>query len=173
MTFSPLSDHRYRSVALAVLLSIATAGCASAETGGVAEAAPQTAVTEPGAGRTLDLRAWGLGKVREAEPLTPGPEGIGKYLAARQAQRESDTRAAAKYFEQALKGQPDDPDLMRRAFFYMTAEGRVDEAVPLARRVLELQPGSGVAPLVLAVSAMADGRPPPPRKSWPGPTRAA
>ncbi|WP_404380791.1 tetratricopeptide repeat protein [Caenispirillum salinarum] len=157
MTFSPLPHRLFRSTALAVVLTLSAAGCASAGAEGEAPA-PRTAATKSGEGRVLDLRAWGLGKVREAAPLTPGPAAAGKYLAARQAQRESDTRAAADYFEQALKGDPDNPTLLRRAFFYMIAEGRVEDAVPLARRTLELEPDSGVAPLVLAVSAMADGR---------------
>jgi tetratricopeptide (TPR) repeat protein len=156
MIFIPLSDRLLRSTALAVLLSLAATGCASAEADG--GAASHSAAADPTEEQVLDLRAWGLGKVREAEPLTSGPAGAGKYLAARQAQRESDTRAAASYFEQALGGDPDNPSLLRRAFFYMIAEGNVEGAVPLARRTLELEPDSSVAPLVMAVSAMADGR---------------
>lgn len=153
MTLDHLPVSLLRSAALATVLALVPTACATA---GKAEGVSNVAVTDEG--RIYDLREWGLGKAREAAPLAPGPGGSGKYLAARQAQMESDTRAAAAYYLEALENDPDNADLVRRAYFYLVAEGRVQDAVPLARRALELEPDGSVAPLVLAASAAADER---------------
>ncbi|WP_343869067.1 tetratricopeptide repeat protein [Caenispirillum bisanense] len=151
MTLHPMPARLLRGAALAALLALVPTACATA-----GKSAGPTAVAE--AGTIHDLRAWGLGKIREGEPLADGPRGYGSYLAARQAQIDGDTRAAADLFLATLKADPDNPQLVRRAYFYLVAEGRIEEAVPLARKALALDESEPLAPLVLAASAAADGR---------------
>jgi len=59
----------------------------------------------------------------------------GLYLAGRHAQIERDTRAAADYLKEALNLSPAEPDLLRRAFAVLAADGRMDEAFPIAERL--------------------------------------
>lgn len=158
MTLDRLPARLLRGAAVAALLALVPTACATAGASSGTDARPAALAAARDEGRILDLRDWGLGKVREAAPLTPGAGGSGKYLAARQAQILSDTAAAADYFVAALDRDPDNIEILRRAYFYLVAEGRIEDAVPLARRTLEMEPDSSVAPLVLAASAMADGR---------------
>jgi len=97
-----------------------------------------------------------------AGPL-PVPEGrfqptgaFGNYLAGRFAAAESDTAAAARFFERALDADPSNPELLTRAFHAALADGR--DAAQLARRVLAQQPGALLPSLVLVAEAARDGR---------------
>lgn len=151
MTLDCITPRLLRGAALAVLLALVPTACATA-----GKAGDGSVVAE--AGRIHDLRAWGLGKIREGEPLADGPGGFGSYLAARQAQMAGDTRAAADLFLDTLKADAENPQLLRRAYFFLVAEGRLEEAVPLARKALTQDEAEPLAPLVLAASAVADGR---------------
>jgi len=67
------------------------------------------------------------------------PAGVfGTYLAGRFAQSESDTRAAADQLLEALRLDPDQPELVQRAFVAALLDGRGD-ALRLARRLPENQ----------------------------------
>ncbi|SOD96096.1 tetratricopeptide repeat protein [Caenispirillum bisanense] len=151
MTLDCLSARLLRGAALAALLALVPTACATAGKAGDGSVTAQ-------AGTIHDLRAWGLGKIREGEPLVSGPQGYGSYLAARQAQMGGDTRVAADRFVEALEADPENPLILRRAYFYLVAEGRIEDAVPLARKALALDASEPLAPLVLAASAVADGR---------------
>ncbi|MFA7429181.1 MAG: tetratricopeptide repeat protein [Rhodospirillaceae bacterium] len=94
-------------------------------------------------------------QAREGEALGSGSFGLGSYLAGRHAQDTSDSAAAAENYLAALRADPDNLALTRRAYFFLLAEGRYDEALKLAARVLEMDPEATVAPLVLAVGAAA------------------
>lgn len=83
--------------------------------------------------------------------------GLGKYLAGRMAQAEADTAAAAAYYVAALAVDPTNVVLARRAYYYLLAEGKTEPAMALAERVMELDPSSTIAPLVLAVGQTARG----------------
>lgn len=83
---------------------------------------------------------------------------LGSYLAARHAQQMRDYRQAAQFIDRALAADPDNLDLMRRAFVLRVSEGRVDDAVPLARRIYDLDPNAGLAGLVLMVDDIKEGR---------------
>jgi tetratricopeptide (TPR) repeat protein len=74
---------------------------------------------------------------------------LGSYLAARHAQIERDYGSAAKFLDQALTHDSGNYDLVRRAFFLRLSEGRIEDAVPLAHRVVEIDGPSGLAALVL------------------------
>src|SRR5262245_49981912 len=66
-----------------------------------------------------------------AETRRPtGPEMTiyGSFLAGRYAQSQRDLAAAADYVQRALSADPDDPQLLRRAYFLMASEGRMKEA---------------------------------------------
>jgi tetratricopeptide (TPR) repeat protein len=81
-------------------------------------------------------------------PATP-QSALGSYLAARHAQIERDYGNAAKFLDQALTHDSGNYDLVRRAFFLRLSEGRIEDAVPLAHRVVEIDGPSGLAALVL------------------------
>ncbi|WP_170294584.1 tetratricopeptide repeat protein [Roseospira navarrensis] len=90
-----------------------------------------------------------------------GPSGraLGKYLAGRAAQYDNNISAAASHFADALAADPGNPMLMRRAYYYLMADGRFDEAVGVARDAVVALAGEDFAPLLLASSAMRDGNP--------------
>lgn len=89
-------------------------------------------------------------------PLTG--EGIGAYLAGRQARKDGDTTAAAHYYAIALAADPDNEHLARRAFVLDVSEGLFERAVPLANRVLAKDDTAPVANLTIAVDDLKQGR---------------
>ncbi|PPR62435.1 MAG: hypothetical protein CFH04_01005, partial [Alphaproteobacteria bacterium MarineAlpha3_Bin3] len=90
--------------------------------------------------------------------LEPGRTLSGNYLAGRHAQARKDLSAAADFLGAVLKKDPETPDLLRRTFILMAVEGRMKEAVELARRLLKAKPNSPVAHLTLAVNDIKRGR---------------
>ncbi len=82
---------------------------------------------------------------------------IGDYLAGRHAQAENDFDAAIEFLSATLHVLPDVPDLLRRTFILMVIEGRLDEAVPYAKRLLKNQPNEPIAHLVTLVAAFKNG----------------
>jgi tetratricopeptide (TPR) repeat protein len=82
---------------------------------------------------------------------------LGAYLAGLHAEQEGDYRAAASWFEQALKADPTSPELIRRAFLAEAAGGNFDRAAALARSALRLDPTNAAAQLVLLVEKMKAG----------------
>ncbi|MBK1662456.1 tetratricopeptide repeat protein [Paracraurococcus ruber] len=93
-------------------------------------------------------------------PGQGGPRGqgaasgaFGAYLAGRFASAETDTQAAADYLLAALKADPDQPELLNRAFMAALLDGRAD-AVRLARRL----PDNPAATLLLAGTDLQAGR---------------
>jgi len=137
-------------VALAVLLPSACGGPTEAPAG--QGSAPAVSAADAGGGGMGGMPAP---QVREGEAVRPGSFGLGSYLAGRHAQDVSDTTAAAENYVDALEADPENVALARRAYFFLLAEGRYDEALALAARVLEQDPEATVAPLVLAVGAVA------------------
>ena len=94
----------------------------------------------------------------EKARLKPGKTLSGNYLAGRHAQARRDLSAAADFLGAALRKSPKAPDLLRRTFILLTIEGRVREAVDLARRLLALKPEAPIANLALAVDDFKRGR---------------
>ena len=90
-----------------------------------------------------------------AQPESRSP--LGGYLAGRQARRDQDGAAASKYFVQALIDDPDNPDILNSAFLAWHNLGRMNEAVILARRLVDIRPNAAVAGLTLAVDAVMRG----------------
>jgi len=84
------------------------------------------------------------------QPLTGA---FGSYLAGRFASSETDTRMAADTLLEALRADPDQPELLNRAFIATLLDGRAD-AVRLARRL----PDNPAAQLLLAGADVQAGR---------------
>jgi len=78
----------------------------------------------------------------------------GNFLAARHATNERDAAAAAAFYRSALKVDPKNTELLDRTFLSVLANGDVDEAVRLARTVLQVDKEDRIARLVLGVSAL-------------------
>lgn len=86
-----------------------------------------------------------------------GPSPLGKYLAGRYAGSMNDTSLAASYFAAALDKDPQNLALLRRTFMLKISDGRFEDAVPLARRLLAAGMGEGTAELVIALDAIDTG----------------
>jgi len=83
---------------------------------------------------------------------------IGNYLAGRQAQRDGNLTAAAAYFGKALKQKPETPGLLRQTFIVTLIDGRMAEAVELAKAYLKEEPDQAIAQLTVAVDHMKHKR---------------
>jgi tetratricopeptide (TPR) repeat protein len=93
--------------------------------------------------------------VAEAPPTTVLR--FGDFLAGRHAQETRDYTDAAAFFAQALRFDPDSPELLSRTFLMEAYEGEFDKARPLAAKVLQLDPTDGVANLVLLIDRAKAG----------------
>jgi tetratricopeptide (TPR) repeat protein len=106
--------------------------------------------------------ASGVPAAQQAEPPVARvgqfrPSGMfGAYLAGRLAASEMDTTIAAEQFNRALAADPNNPELLQRAFLATLADGR--DATPLARRVLQRDPQALIANLDVAVADASAGR---------------
>ena len=77
-----------------------------------------------------------LGPSRAAtEAPKPGVSTAGNYLAGRHAQVVREMASAIAFYAVVLAREPDNPDLLRRAFVIYLAEGRIAEALALAPRI--------------------------------------
>ncbi|MSO84819.1 MAG: tetratricopeptide repeat protein [Rhodospirillales bacterium] len=69
------------------------------------------------------------------ETPKPGATTAGNYLAGRHAQAVRDMASAIAFYAAVLAREPDNPDLLRRAFVIYLAEGRIADALALAPRI--------------------------------------
>ena len=90
-------------------------------------------------------------------PVVPGPTVTGNYLAARHARAEGAEADAATFLLAALQKSPDDPVLLGRAWLVLTLDGRVAEAVDVARRYLQVDDSAALAHVVVAVGDIRAG----------------
>ncbi|MEE8544414.1 MAG: tetratricopeptide repeat protein [Alphaproteobacteria bacterium] len=90
-------------------------------------------------------------------PQTQLESPLGSYLAGRFARSGKDIEAAADFYAMALAEDPDNVALLRRTFFLFVADGRIDEAMPLADKVVEQSPRTGMAYLVAALGDFKKG----------------
>lgn len=91
-----------------------------------------------------------------------GQQGLaGPYLAARSADMGSDYRAVVEYGARALSRDPENVGLMEGLIMAQVGLGQIDASVPVARRLVGLEPESQVAGLVLMADAMR-------REDWGG-----
>jgi len=113
------------------------------------------------------LAACGQAPSQGATTARPAPQvvddpiatesGLGSYLAGSLAQQEHAYGPAADYIERALKDDPDNADLLRRAFLLRLSEGDGARAAALAKRVVVADPNAGLASLVLLVEQVKAG----------------
>ncbi|NNG05993.1 MAG: tetratricopeptide repeat protein [Inquilinus sp.] len=82
----------------------------------------------------------------------------GAYLAANFAQDANDVAAAARYMAEALKTDPDNPDLIGRAFVLALAGGEMPTAVDLAARLRQSDGGQWLSATLLAADEVRHGR---------------
>src|ERR1700758_4958346 len=92
-----------------------------------------------------------------SEAATNNETQSGAYLAGRHAQETHDYAAAASWYEDALKTDPESPQLISRTFLMEASEGRFDQALPLAERELKLDSSDAVAELILMIDAIKAG----------------
>lgn len=78
----------------------------------------------------------------------------GNVLAARLASNVRDTAAASVYWRAALRQDPRNNEILERAFITTLADGNVDEALPLAERLVQIDGGHRLARLALAMRAV-------------------
>lgn len=88
----------------------------------------------------------------------PGRTVTGNYLAGRFAQARQDAAAAANFLDAVLKMAPTSPEILRRTFILMLAEGRMNEATGLASRLVGVNAKAPIANLLLVVEAIKNGR---------------
>jgi len=92
--------------------------------------------------------------VEEAADAAPRPPVMmsvaGNYLAGRFAQDRHDQGAAADFLLGALKGSPDNVELLNRAFLSLASAGRLEEAAGLARRLLKFDEDAAMATILVA-----------------------
>ncbi len=81
----------------------------------------------------------------------------GPYLAARAAAAAQDYEAAVDWFQTALGADPRNPDLLEGAIAGLLATGEINEALPLAERLREIETRSQIADMVLQIDAARRG----------------
>ncbi len=90
-------------------------------------------------------------------PAAETASDLGNYLAGIVASSQRDYGSAADFMNRALGGDPENIELLNDTFMLMAAEGRFDEAVVLAGRLVEVGSENAIARLVLAVDAVGRG----------------
>jgi tetratricopeptide (TPR) repeat protein len=91
-------------------------------------------------GVALMFSACATGHVDASSGVVPGDTLVGNYLAGRQAQMEGDMDAAGVFLSAALAADPENFDLVRRTFLVYLSDGRMDEALALARQIAVQEP---------------------------------
>ncbi len=133
----------------AVSLALLSGGCATLDVGnGAAVSGGPAAATSGSPATVAPLRV-------EVSHVSSSP--FGDYLAGRHASSVRDMGAAADMFSKTLAHDPANPDLLRRTFYLMAAEGRMDEAMELARRLVKARPDTPIAGMALAVKEVRAG----------------
>ena len=78
----------------------------------------------------------------------------GSYLAARHAGQQRDAASAAAYYRVALKRDPNNGELLDRAFLSLLVDGDIDEAVKFADLVMKADKNDRVSRLVIGVHGL-------------------
>ena len=77
----------------------------------------------------------------------------GKYLAAKFAASAGDVKGAAAFYSETLKEDPENTDLLVRAFMFSAESGEMERAIALADRVIAKDPQNRPARLVRQAGA--------------------
>ncbi|MBL28699.1 MAG: hypothetical protein CMM50_14225 [Rhodospirillaceae bacterium] len=81
----------------------------------------------------------------------------GYYLSARVAQAENDIASAARFYGLALEGEPDNVDILKQSLAAFVIDGRIDQAIAVAKTLAKSDSDPGGALLTLAVDDVASG----------------
>ncbi len=101
--------------------------------------------------------AGSVGAAPGGKPLLAGASGFGNYLAGRYAMKNRDFSAASDLLKRALEVDPTDTPLLRRAFIAKISDGNVDDAVAMARLIVDREGNTPIARLALVVGAIKRG----------------
>ena len=104
--------------------------------------------------------AWAVSPDRPAPAasLDGSITATGSYLAGRHAQQTDDWPAAAEFMGRALASDPQNIGLLRRIYLLRLGDGKLAEAVELARQVTAAEPGNHLAKLLLVADDVNAGR---------------
>jgi tetratricopeptide (TPR) repeat protein len=98
------------------------------------------------------------GGLSVARPFEVGESLSGNYLAAIVAGASRDTLAASTFFQEALREDPNNADLIDRAFVAALANGNMPEAISLSSRVIARDKSNGLAHLTRGVDLIHNRR---------------
>lgn len=98
------------------------------------------------------------GGLAVARPFEVGESLSGNYLAAIVAGASRDTLAASTFFQEALREDPNNTDLIDRAFIAALANGNMPEAISLSGRVVARDKSNGLAHLTRGVDLIHNRR---------------
>lgn len=90
-------------------------------------------------------------------PSAPAENAAGGYLSGRLAAGLDDVDAAAEHFAAAAAENPGDADLVRNAFIYNLAAGRIEATAPFAKSIASSDKKDGLATFVLAAIKLKNG----------------
>jgi tetratricopeptide (TPR) repeat protein len=93
--------------------------------------------------------------IEKPEPPFEAP--FGAYLSGRHAQQMRDYQTAASWFEDALRADPESPELITRTFLMEASVGRFKRARNLAESELKVDSTDAVAELVLLMDRVKAG----------------
>ncbi len=103
------------------------------------------------------LRPLGLAAllVLSSLPARAAEEFAGAYLAARHANMSGDYAAVVEFGTRALARDPENRGLMEGLIIAQVGLGQLDDAVPVARRLVSVAPDNQIAGMVLLADALA------------------
>lgn len=90
-------------------------------------------------------------------PVSRQATAYGQYLSGHLAASDHDLAAAAKFYSAALAHDPQNTDILARAFLFTAAAGDMKQATKLANAVIARNPSDRTARLALAVDDLANG----------------
>ena len=82
---------------------------------------------------------------------------LGDFLAGAVASQRRDVSVAADHMLKVLESDPENTQILRQTFVLVSADGRYDKSVELAKRLLTRESEQELAKLVLAVDALNNG----------------
>lgn len=91
---------------------------------------------------------------RTTEPLEPADSLEGNYLAAIVAGAGRDLGAASIYLREAIKGDPQNSELLERGFVAFLADGSMNDAFRAADKLIQRDPSNGLAQLAVGIRAI-------------------
>jgi tetratricopeptide (TPR) repeat protein len=87
--------------------------------------------------------------ISDTFPIKPSLSPIGNYLVGRHAENERNLSLAADFLKAVLDKSPEIPNLLRRTFVLLVMEGRIKEAIPLAKLLQKKFPQDPITNLFL------------------------